>query len=138
MLRRGFHAPNSEGGADSCRMCHASNAHHECRCGLVSNTKASYQAMVWPLLMVCSATAEAEELALMRACLCSLRSSYIHYQVSGMQCTVYSLPLMQCMYRYTWLQLCIALPPFAHCMPVSAIICLVTLAMGLCIQQSIL
>ena len=52
---------------------HASSAHRECRCGLESIIKVSSQAMAWPLLMACSATAEAEELALLKACLCSLR-----------------------------------------------------------------
>ena len=54
-------------------MCHASSTHRGCSCGLESITEASSQAMVWPLLMACSATAEVEELALLRACLCSLR-----------------------------------------------------------------
>jgi len=48
-------------------MCHASSAQHGCRCGLESITKASSQAVVWPLLMACSATAEAEKLALLRS-----------------------------------------------------------------------
>ena len=57
---------------------HASSAQFGCRCGLESITEASSwtQAVVWRRhcwCMACSATAEAEELALLRACLCSLR-----------------------------------------------------------------
>ena len=49
-------------------MCHASSAHRGFRCGLESITEASSQAVAWPLLMAYSTTAEAKELALLKAC----------------------------------------------------------------------